>query len=147
VHPQRIDVRRRLEDVVKIAAGENASHVELDVPDGLAADLDPSILDHIVTNLVTNAFRYGKPPVRVSARAENGSVRVLVEDSGPGVARDLETTLFERFTRAGVARDRVAGTGLGLAIVRAYARAHNGDVHYERAEPSGARFVVDLSAV
>jgi signal transduction histidine kinase len=146
VRPQRIDVRRRLEEVVAIAAGEHRGQVELDVAEGLTADVDPAILDHIVTNLVTNAFRYGQPPVRVAARAENGTVRVSVEDSGPGVAHELETTLFERFTRAGVARDRVAGTGLGLAIARAYARAHNGDVHYERAEPSGARFVVELSA-
>ena len=38
---------------------------------------------------------------------------ITVEDSGKGVAPELEDTLFERFTRAGVARDRVAGTGLG----------------------------------
>ena len=66
---------------------------------------------------------------------------------GPGVAHELEDTLFERFTRAGVSRDRVAGTGLGLAIARAYARAHRGDVRYERGQPSGARFVVDLPSV
>ena len=79
--------------------------------------------------------------------AVDGAVRVSVEDSGPGVAHELEETLFERFTRAGVSRDRVAGTGLGLAIARAYARAHRGDVRYERGQPSGARFVVDLPSV
>jgi two-component system, OmpR family, sensor kinase len=72
---------------------------------------------------------------------------VSVEDSGPGVAREIESTLFERFTRAGVARDRVAGTGLGLSIARAYAQAHRGDLRYERGQPSGARFVVDLPSV
>ncbi len=71
-------------------------------------------------------------------------MRILVEDSGPGVAHEIEETLFERFTRAGVARDRVAGTGLGLAIARAYARAHSGDLRYERGQPDGARFVVEL---
>ena len=69
---------------------------------------------------------------------------MTVEDAGPGVAREIEETLFERFTRAGVSRDRVAGTGLGLAIARAYARAHRGDLRYEPAQPSGARFVVEL---
>ena len=110
-------------------------------------NIDPSILDHIVTNLVTNAFRYGQAPVRVHAHVVDGAVRVSVEDSGPGVAHELEESLFERFTRAGVSRDRVAGTGLGLAIARAYARAHRGDVRYERGQPSGARFVVDLPSV
>ena len=146
VRPQRIRLRERLEEVVAVAAGSKADQVELDAPD-LEVNIDPSILDHIVTNLVTNAFRYGQAPVRVHAHVVDGAVRVSVEDSGPGVARELEDSLFERFTRAGVSRDRVAGTGLGLAIARAYARAHRGDVRYERGQPSGARFVVDLPSV
>jgi signal transduction histidine kinase len=95
--------------------------------------VDPSIVDHIVTNLVTNALRYGQAPVLVSATVDDGQVRIFVEDAGPGVAHEIEETLFERFTRAGVARDRVA-----------YARAHSGDLRYEPGQPSGARFVVEL---
>jgi signal transduction histidine kinase len=146
VRPQRIQLRERLREVVAVAAGSKADQVELDAPD-VPVNIDPSILDHIVTNLVTNAFRYGQAPVRVHAHVVDGAVRVSVEDSGPGVAHELEDSLFERFTRAGVSRDRVAGTGLGLAIARAYARAHRGDVRYERRQPSGARFVVDLPSV
>jgi signal transduction histidine kinase len=80
----------------------------------------------------------------VIAVADDDQVRIAVEDAGPGVAKEIEETLFERFTRAGVARDRVAGTGLGLAIARAYARAHRGDLRYEKCQPNGARFVVEL---
>lgn len=144
VRPQRVDLRERLEEVVAIAAGMRRSDVVVEVPADLDAVVDPAILDHIVINLVTNAFRYGQAPVRVSARRHNAHVHVVVEDSGPGVAHELEETLFERFTRAGVSRDRVAGTGLGLAIARAYARAHRGDLRYERRQPTGARFVVEL---
>jgi two-component system sensor histidine kinase MtrB len=130
IRPQRVDVRARLSEVVAIAAGSRADEVEVVVPEASSALVDPNVLDHIVTNLVTNALRYGRAPVRVTASAASGSVRVAVEDSGPGVARD-----------------RVAGTGLGLAIARAYAQAHRGDLRYERREPTGARFVVDLPAV
>ena len=144
VRPQNVDLRRRLEEVVTVAAGSRAGDVRVVVSDPLAAFVDPSIIDHIVTNLVTNALRYGQAPVVVSATVDGGQVRILVEDSGPGVAHEIEETLFERFTRAGVARDRVAGTGLGLAIARAYARAHSGDLRYERGQPTGARFVVEL---
>jgi signal transduction histidine kinase len=147
VRPQRIDLRARLQEVVTVAAGSRAAEIELDLPGRLDANLDPAILDHIVTNLVTNAFRYGRPPVRVTARRANGGVTLFVEDAGPGVAREIEATLFERFTRAGVSRDRVSGTGLGLAIARAYAQAHRGDLRYERGNPSGARFVVELPSV
>jgi signal transduction histidine kinase len=147
VHPQELDVRERLSEVVAVAAGARADEVRVEIPDPSHAVVDPEILDHIVSNLVTNALRYGRSPVRVTAATANGRLRVAVEDSGPGVAPEIEETLFERFTRAGVARDRVAGTGLGLAIARAYARAHRGDLRYERGNPSGARFVVELPSV
>jgi signal transduction histidine kinase len=144
VKPQEVDLRQRLEDVVAVAAGSRLADVRVEVLGPSAAVVDPSILDHIVTNLVTNALRYGQAPVLVSAAVDDGHVRISVEDAGPGVAFEIEETLFERFTRAGVARDRVAGTGLGLAIARAYARAHSGDLRYERGQPAGARFVVEL---
>ena len=144
VKPQELELRQRLEDVVAVAAGSRVADVRVQVVGPSVAVVDPSILDHIVTNLVTNALRYGQAPVLVSAVVDGGQVRIWVEDAGPGVAHEIEETLFERFTRAGVARDRVAGTGLGLAIARAYARAHSGDLRYERGQPAGARFVVEL---
>ena len=147
VRPQVVELESRLRQVVAVAAPGRADQVEMNVPENACALVDPQILDHVVTNLVTNAFRYGRAPIRVTATAEDGRLRVAVEDSGPGVAREIEETLFDRFTRAGVARDRVAGAGLGLAIARAYARAHSGDLRYERGDPTGARFVVDLPVV
>lgn len=147
IRPQRLELRERLHEVVSVAAGPRAAEVEVEISEPSTAVVDPDILDHIVSNLVTNALRYGQAPVKVFATTDNGRVRVAVEDSGPGVAREIEETLFERFTRAGVARDRVAGTGLGLAIAQAYARAHRGDLRYERGQPSGARFVVELPSV
>jgi signal transduction histidine kinase len=147
IKPQAVDVRARLAEVVAVAAGARASEVVLEATGPDVATIDPSVLDHIVTNLVTNALRYGQSPVRVTAVNDGGSLRVSVEDAGPGVALEIEETLFERFTRAGVARDRVAGTGLGLALARAYARAHRGELSYERGQPDGARFVVELPSV
>jgi signal transduction histidine kinase len=144
VKPQELDLRQQLEAVVAVAAGSRVADVRVEVTGAPVAVVDPSILDHIVTNLVTNALRYGQAPVVVGAAVDEGQVRISVEDAGPGVAHEIEETLFERFTRAGVARDRVAGTGLGLAIARAYARAHSGDLRYERGNPIGARFVVEL---
>jgi signal transduction histidine kinase len=147
IRPQAVDVRERLLEVVTVAAGSRADEVEVEIVGSADAVVDPEILDHIVVNLVTNALRYGRSPILVRAAIEQGTLRVSVEDSGPGVAHEIEETLFDRFTRAGVARDRVAGTGLGLAIARAYARAHRGDLRYERGQPSGARFVVELPSV
>jgi K+-sensing histidine kinase KdpD len=147
VRPQQLDLATHLRKVVATAAGGLAGEIEVVVDADDEVMVDPEVLDHIVTNLVTNALRYGRAPVRVTAAGDRGNVRLSVEDAGPGVAEEIEETLFERFTRAGVARDPMPGTGLGLAIARAYARAHRGDLVYERAEPTGARFVVELPSV
>jgi len=145
VSPRLIDLHRQLQETVATAAGSWEGSVELNLDGVGEVEVDPAVLDRIVTNLVTNAFRYGRPPVRVVAEQRNGRLLVAVEDDGLGVAPELEATLFERFTRAGVAKDRVSGTGLGLAIARAYARAHDGDLRYERLA-KGSRFVVELPA-
>jgi signal transduction histidine kinase len=84
-------------------------------------------------------------PVRVPVESVKGRLCIWVENDGPGVAPELQGALFESFTRAGVARDRVSGTGLGPAIARAYTRAHRGGLRYE-ARPHGARFVIELPA-
>ena len=65
VRPQRFDLRLRLHEVVEVAAGARATDVEVEVAGARTVSVDPSIVDHIVTNLVTNALRYGQAPVRV----------------------------------------------------------------------------------
>ena len=64
--------------------------------------------------------------------------------AGDGVPAQFVPDLFERFTRETGSRGRAPGTGLGLAIARSYARAHQGDLVYEDAEPRGARFKLVL---
>jgi len=139
ITPERLDVRAHIEEIVDVAAADLAV-VQIDVPVGTMADIDPHALDRIVTNLVTNAFRYGTPPVRVHAEQTDRHFRLTVEDEGDGVSSDFVPDLFERFTRGDGSRVITAGTGLGLAIARSYARAHGGDLVYEDAEPHGARF-------
>jgi signal transduction histidine kinase len=111
------------------------SETELHIPDDLAAVADPLILDRIVSNLLLNAQRHGKPPIVLSVETSDNHVRIVVEDSGTGVPEELRPHIFERFSRAGEG----AGSGLGLAIARAYAQAHGGDLLYEP-RGRGARF-------
>jgi signal transduction histidine kinase len=144
IHPQRFNVRERLEEIVSGVAADRAADIEIGAPPELEASADPTALERIVSNLVTNALRYGSPPVVISASKEDRHLRVAVEDRGDGVPPQFVPDLFERFTRAGGTPS--VGTGLGLAIARSYARAHHGDLVYEEAEPHGARFQVILPA-
>jgi signal transduction histidine kinase len=140
IAPQRFRVRDKLSDLVDAAAADKAEAVRVEVDDELEAEADPNAFDRIVTNLITNAFRYGEPPVIVRARRSDNHFYVVVEDRGTGVSPDFVPSLFERFSRSEGARARAGGTGLGLAIARSYARAHGGDLLYHEAEPHGARF-------
>jgi signal transduction histidine kinase len=139
ITPERVDVRAEVEEIVHTAAPD-AGPVEIDVHEDTVAIIDRGALERIVTNLVTNAFRYGTPPVRVHAEQTDRHFRLSVEDRGVGVPSEFVPDLFERFTRSEGARPSAIGTGLGLAIARSYARAHGGDLVYEDAEPHGARF-------
>jgi signal transduction histidine kinase len=144
IDPQRFAVRTRLEDIVTIAAGDRAAEVTVDAPEDLEATADPVAFDRILSNLVTNALKYGKPPVIVHAHQVDGRLELAVEDRGDGVSADFVPALFERFSRSDHARPRGPGTGLGLAIAMSYAEAHDGMLEYRQAEPHGARFVVVL---
>ncbi len=140
ISPTTVLLRERLELVVRAAAGDRSGDVVLEVDETLEIQVDPAALDRIVSNLVTNALRYGQPPVVVRAERADRHFRLAVEDQGPGVPDEFVPSLFERFTRSRTGRDRVTGTGLGLAIARSYAAAHGGDLIYEPADPTGARF-------
>jgi len=132
VEPRPVALRAALADIVAGALPNNG--VELDVPDALAAVLDPLVLERVVTNLLLNAARHGAPPIRVEARRHGLHLRIAVEDAGPGVPPELEGRIFDRF-----ARGAQSGHGLGLAIARAYAQAHGGDLVYNP-RGGGARF-------
>ena len=138
---QRVPIDRKplvlrviLGEIVTATVPEEA-HVQLEVPPGLAAAVDPLVLDRIVSNLLINATRYGRPPIVVSAEGRNRHLRIAVEDGGAGIPEDLRPQLFERFSRG----EDAHGSGLGLTIARAYARAHGGDLVFAPGD-GGARF-------
>ena len=145
IRPQRVRVRDRLEEIVESVSPIESVPIGLEVDPSLEAVLDVEALDRIVSNLILNACRYGEPPVLVSAATEQGTLRVTVQDRGPGVPADFVPQLFDPFARsAGNAAS--PGTGLGLAIARSYARAHRGEVSYRPAAPRGAAFELILPA-
>jgi signal transduction histidine kinase len=144
IKPQLFPVRDRVEELVGDAAGVKRANVRVEIDPALKAVADPAAFDRIISNLITNALRYGEPPVVVRAERAECEFRVAVEDRGPGVPPEFVPSLFERFTRSAATRERAVGTGLGLAIARSYALAHDGDLVYEPAEPRGARFKLVL---
>jgi len=113
--------------------------VQLEIDESLALNADPLAVERVLSNLLGNATRYGKPPVVVTATERDRHVRLVVEDAGPGISDELAPRLFERFERGSAG----AGAGLGLAIAKTYAQAHGGDLLHVSG-PGGARFELVL---
>jgi signal transduction histidine kinase len=105
-------------------------------------------LHRLTLNLMENAVRHTPPGTHVLARTEtvDGEAMLVVQDDGPGIPRELQDRVFERFVRGG--GDGGRGSGLGLSIVRAVANSHGGTVALERPEAgAGTRFVIRLPAL
>lgn len=124
-----------------------ASEVVSEVPDDLQVIADHDHLHRILTNLIANASKYGRPPVSVIAGDVGGRALIHVADEGPGVPPELVPHLFEKFRRGENARSlNPDGAGLGLTIVAGLAKINGGSVWYEPNSPKGARFTVELPA-
>jgi PAS domain S-box-containing protein len=139
----------RFVDVVALLAEVEA---EVDTPFEVRAEptevlADPRHLRRALTNLITNAGKYGAPPIEVTVRGESGTVEIEVRDHGEGVPPEFVPLLFERSSRAqtGVATQR-PGTGFGLYIVKQFVEANHGQVGYHPHVPTGSCFTVTLPA-
>jgi signal transduction histidine kinase len=119
--------------------------VSVAVPSDLGVLADPDRLEQVVSNLLTNAYRYGGLDIRVSALAQKGRVILSVTDNGRGITPDYLPTLFEPFTR-GKEANVVRGSGIGLALCRRIVQSMDGDIWYEPLLPQGASFRVSLRA-
>jgi signal transduction histidine kinase len=142
-----VDVGRLVRDSVAAAqAGQNEVGVVAEVHEPLPQVRgDAERLRQVLTNLIDNAIKYSPAggDVEVRAYREDGRLRVDVSDQGPGIAKDDQRLIFEKFGRVsgGTARP---GTGLGLFIARSIAEAHGGLLEVASAPDHGSTFTLEL---
>jgi signal transduction histidine kinase/ActR/RegA family two-component response regulator len=144
------DIRRTITDAARIWE-EQARHKQL----GFTLDLDnapgwaiadATRLRQIIFNLLSNAVKFtATGHVSVAAEVLGDRWRLVVADTGIGIAPDKHDVIFEAFRQADTGTTRqFGGTGLGLSICRNLSRAMGGDVTVESNEGEGATFVLDL---
>ncbi len=112
-------------------------------PSEVAVTGDPTKITWAVSNLIANALRYTPTGGRVGidVQADDGSVRIAVTDTGPGIAPDRRERIFDRFVQDGT---EGGAAGLGLAIVRDIVQAHGGRIHLDSEVGRGSRFTLEL---
>jgi signal transduction histidine kinase len=116
------------------------------LPATLPATFDPDRIVQVVLNLLWNAAKYAPPPALIAVAVTRlGSIaRVEVRDGGPGVPREVQARLFDRFVRARAEGDGTRGLGLGLYICREIIERHGGRIGVDSAPGAGASFWFEL---
>ncbi|MBX3029727.1 MAG: DUF4118 domain-containing protein [Chloroflexi bacterium] len=127
--------------------GDRTVLVQLDVQ---PVRVDPMLLDGAVTNVLENVIKYTPPGTTVTIRAEvvdGATVRLVIQDDGPGVPAHTLDRLFDRFYRVpGRTTNARAGTGIGLAVARGLVEAMKGQVRARPGAQGGLAIELDLPA-
>ena len=101
-------------------------------------------LEQVITNLLTNAIRYGnKKPIDISIESHGALISLSVKDQGIGIAQASKEKIFDRFERS-VNSNEVSGLGLGLFISKQIVMAHGGKIWVESELGKGSTFIVEL---
>ncbi len=141
--PSPVDVA----ELVREAAGDFelvGSPVEVEAPATLLVRGDAYTLRRVLDNLLDNAHKYGRPPVRAVVRTDGSTAIVSVIDRGAGIPSEERELVFERFSRLERAEGR-PGLGLGLPIVRGLVTACGGSVWIEDAPAGGTAVCISLA--
>lgn len=141
-----VDLKTLINEAVTSAQAAGPNHpITLSMPDDDLFILGDSMRIHqVISNLLANARTHtpNGTAIRISLQSQDGGVLIEVSDDGPGLSKQDQERIFERFYRADPARVRNGGegTGLGLSIVDAVMRAHGGTVSVSSELGHGATF-------
>jgi heavy metal sensor kinase len=108
---------------------------------------DDEMLKRMLLNLLDNSVKYTASggEISVALRSQNGDARIVVTDTGIGIAESDQRRIFDRFYRVDKARSRaLGGAGLGLSIARWIVEGHGGSLSVESAPGRGSAFTADL---
>jgi len=147
-HMEDIDPRSAIEDALAASSSlfaANGVHLETQIPTTLPkVHADRDRLIQVIVNLLSNAAKFTRGPdrrVSFEVRIEPEAVLISVTDNGPGIPRDAQKQIFEKFQQVGGAlSDKPQGSGLGLPISRQIVQHFGGRIWVESRPGKGARF-------
>ena len=149
---ERVDLREKVAQCLEPfqrAPGAEARQLVVELPAApVVAEVDTNKLLQVVSNLLSNAFKFTPADKRVTVRVDElgaEAVRLQVADEGIGISAELLPQLFERFTPA--RRPGLRGeptTGLGLSLCKTIVELHQGTLTVQSVEGQGSTFTVEL---
>ncbi|MFI8372540.1 ATP-binding protein [Pseudomonas helleri] len=150
IRPSTFDLSHTVANLLESFAAQISaaqSQVNFTVCQSVTGQWDEFRIEQVVSNLLTNALRYGaRKPVDVSVYVEGGNAIIDVRDQGIGISEENQQRIFHQFERV-AGSDVVSGLGLGLFISEQIIAAHNGTISVHSTLGEGALFRVSLPLV
>jgi len=120
-------------------------------PEPISCAVDGDRFIQLITNLVSNAVKFSPPEVAVEielSRRPDRRARIEVRDHGPGIPKEFQPRMFQRFSQAAESSSRAkTGTGLGLSIAKSIVERLGGLIGFETSPGTGTTFFVELEEV
>ena len=143
-----VRLAKEASSVVDVLAEEKQQHIDIEGDANLVLSVDRLILRQAIVNLLDNAIKYSPPESHILVQVQSGGEKQVfldVIDHGPGIPREHQPHVFDRFFRVDKARTReCGGAGLGLSITRWAVEVHGGDITLESQEGHGSMFRISL---
>ncbi|WP_437277242.1 ATP-binding protein [Sorangium sp. So ce375] len=147
LHRASVDLRELVTEIVAHLGdqlAQSGSTLAVSAEQPITGWWDPYRLEQVVTNLLTNAIKFGeRSPIEITITGEDRVARLSVTDHGIGIPAEVQAQLFERFRR-GVSSQHYGGLGLGLYITRTIVEAHGGRIRVSSEVGLGSTFHVEL---
>jgi two-component system phosphate regulon sensor histidine kinase PhoR len=130
-------------DLLSVQIKQKGLRFSADIPTNLWVLIDKSQIDRVFVNLIGNAIKFTpeKGRITVTTQPVKNFVQVNISDTGIGIPKEAQETIFEEFYRVdNPINEKVKGTGLGLSLVKNILEAHQGSIWIKSEEGSGSTF-------
>ncbi len=147
-HYSTYDVKKQLDTIVQDVQHlfKNGQNISFEHSGDNLVCMDPSMMKHIVTNLLSNALKFSPEDsvVKLNATNSDGILTLSVKDNGIGIPKEDQSSLFRRFFRSSNVTN-IQGTGLGLHIVSKYAELMDGSIICNSELGKGTQFTITFN--
>ncbi len=148
LNPTEINIENEVYEIVDRFTETSSKPTDIEVISNVSNPLisgDKYHIEHIITNLISNAIKYSKTPVEISVELnkDNNWLYISVKDNGIGISEGEINKIFDRYSRAGDTK-AVKGHGIGLNYVRRMIKKHNGEISVESELDKGSKFIIKL---